>query len=585
MNQQRCDRFELADLLQEDCNVADQRDIEAHLEHCKTCQSRLAELAADAELWTQVASHLSTVSQIELPPRLTSKLNDSTSFVVPTISNASAIKDASNDAFSDSTDWTRILDPPSHPEMLGRIDQFEVDSKIGQGGMGIVLKGFDRELNRAVAIKVLSPQLAINGTARKRFAREAESAAAVMHPNVVPIYSVNKSPTRPYIVMQLVPGHSLQSLVVEKGPLAPKDVVRVSMQIAAGLAAAHKQGLIHRDVKPGNILIERDVSRVMITDFGLARAADDAGMTQTGWLAGTPHYMSPEQSKGDDLDARTDLFSLGSLMYFLATGREPFRGDKPYAVIQKIITKQPTHPTEVNSDVPTTLADIIEKLLEKDPKNRFSTANEVFEALEEYLAYLQQPNKSRPPKRVLTARRKRRRAWVGGASVVGAAAVLGLLGWSLMPNTENVSESITGSSPTAETAIASTPSPEPRPSNAQPNSGSTTPFMFDNAEFSQAFSSELSDLSDELDALEQSLQSTEPMDVGAFGNLPADFPSEIDQFDSRLKSLESSFEFENEQMRQLIERSKQNLTESTSEKELNNEKSTQPNSKGKNDEN
>lgn len=577
MNQQLCNTFELADLLEDDCNIAQQQNIEAHLEHCTYCQSRLTELAADDKLWTQAASHLSTVEQIELPKRLASQLNDSTSFVVPTLSEQSPVADA----FAGDADWTKILDPPTHPEMLGRIDHFEVDAKIGQGGMGIVLRGFDRELNRAVAIKVLSPHLAINGTARKRFAREAESAAAVMHPNVVPIYSVNKSPTRPYLVMQLVPGHSLQSLVVEKGPLAPKDVVRVSMQIASGLAAAHKQGLIHRDVKPGNILIERDVSRVMITDFGLARAADDVGMTQTGWLAGTPNYMSPEQSKGDDLDARSDLFSLGSLMYFLSTGREPFRGDKPYVVIQKIITKQPKNPTAVNSEIPFALAEIIEKLLEKDPKHRFASSEAVFEALEAYLAYLQQPNKSRPPKRILTARRKRRRAWIGGVSIIGASIGFGLLGGSWLPKTGTDSEPSTGSSSAASSTADTNPAPQPDPRNDSPISNSLAlgPFQFDTGQYSN----ELTEISDDLEALEQSLNSTSPMNDSAFGNLPLNIRMELESVDAQLDSIELRFEYENEQMRRLTGRSKENLSETTPAKKRE-IKESNPQSKGKNDE-
>ncbi len=576
MNQHPCETFPLAELLHDDCSIAEQNELEAHLEHCVACQSRLTALAADEALWTQAATHLSTVDQIELPPRLVSKLNQTTSFVVPTLTAESPV----NDSLSGITDWTKILDPPSHPEMLGKIDQFEVDSKIGQGGMGIVLKGFDRELNRAVAIKVLSPHLAINGTARKRFAREAESAAAVMHPNVVPIYSVNKSPHRPYIVMQLVSGHSLQSLVAEKGPLSPKDVVRVSMQIAAGLAAAHKQGMIHRDVKPGNILIEREVSRVMITDFGLARAADDAGMTQTGWLAGTPHYMSPEQSKGDDLDARSDLFSLGSLMYFLSTGREPFRGDKPYVVIQKIITEQPAHPTAVNSDIPSMLAQIIEKLLEKEPRHRFSSANEVFEALEEYLAYLQQPNKTRPPKRILTARRKRQRAWIGGTSIAGAIIGLCLLVWSLAPHATSDSISHVGENPAGESAVTPGTAPDITLPASSPFSKSVIPYTHEYEEFSQQFSRELSSLAEDLDALERSLRSTAPLNAGRFSDTPADYRTEMNQLDSKLKTLESSFEFENLQLQQLIERTKEN-----SQKEPENETSTQPQSKGKNDEN
>ena len=207
--------------------------------------------------------------------------------------------------------------------------------------MGVVFKGFDRELNRSVAIKFLAPHLAHSGTARKRFEREARAAAAVVHPNVIPIHGVSSTNNYPYIVMPLASGRSLQTHIDRQGPMELKDIVRVAIQIAAGLNAAHHHGLIHRDIKPANILIEKDVSRVMITDFGLARAADDVAMTQTCWLAGTPHYMSPEQAKGLAIDHRSDLFSLGSLIYFMATGREPFRAEKPVAVLHKICNDQP----------------------------------------------------------------------------------------------------------------------------------------------------------------------------------------------------------------------------------------------------
>jgi len=443
MKKSNCDSFAIEELLSDDCNAQVQTEFEMHLENCERCQARLSGLAADEELWTQAAAHLSTIETVRLPEPIVNQLSQSGTLVIPKFDQWSANTgfsktglahqpaSTSREVFG-ANGWVRILDPPSHPEMLGRIDEFEVESKIGQGGMGIVLKGFDRELNRAVAIKILSPQLAANGTARQRFAREAEAAAAVMHPNVVPIYSVNKSPDRPYIVMQLVPGHSLQTLVQDNGPLNPTEVVRVSMQIAAGLSAAHKLGIIHRDVKPSNMLVERDVSRVMITDFGLARAVDDAGMTQTGWLAGTPHYMSPEQARGDELDTRNDLFSLGSLMYFIATGREPFRGQRPYAVIQKIINEDQANPMSIHPKVPKPLCEIIEKLLEKDPKNRFQTAGDVFGVLEKYHAHLQHPTQIKPPKRILTLRRKRQRAWWIGVplAICGCMLALAGLNWS-----------------------------------------------------------------------------------------------------------------------------------------------------------
>ena len=540
MSEPVCQTIPLEDLFNEDCSPAKQKELERHLDRCTGCQDRLEALAAEHELWTQAATCLSTVEDISLPNHISDQLRSSSLFVVPTLDQPS---DSASTVQPVSNDWTKILDPPSHPETLGRIDQFEIESKLGQGGMGIVLKGFDRGLNRAVAIKILAPYLAANGTARRRFAREAQAAAAVVHPNVVRIYSVNKSPDRPYLVMELGPSHTLQSLVKEHGPLDPADVVRIAIQISSGLAAAHKIGLIHRDVKPGNILVEGDVSRVMITDFGLARAANDAGMTQTGWLAGTPHYMSPEQGKGDDLDRRSDLFSLGSLLYFLATGREPFRAEKPYAVIQKIINERPANPTDANSDVPVILADIIEKLLEKDPKNRFGSANELAEVLEQYLAHLQQPRKAKPPKRILTQRRKRSRWLIG---LVASAAIIGIgvaawisNPWSAISNktgaTSAKGQTTSSVSSPAEADPMSNPAPATnalpvehvpkgdgmQPGNSQPpvlqpniesnlNEPLPSGFAFDD----DAFASEIRQLDRDLNAFEQSLKTTSPTSQG-----------------------------------------------------------------------
>ena len=441
MNVQHYHDFELSSFLLDDSPRANDAALQQHLENCVVCQQQFAELAAAEVWWTKAAAHLSTMEQLKIPADIIAQLSNSAAIFVPSSlarpwkphNRQREALDCENRRPSlattaSDTAWHHILDPPTHPEMLGRIDQFEIEGKIGSGGMGIVLKGLDRNLNRAVAIKVLAPHLASNGTARQRFAREAQAAAAVVHPNVVPIYAVKACETRPYIVMQLVSGHSLQTLVQEKGPLHVKEIVRIGIQVADGLAAAHQQGLIHRDIKPANILIEQDVSRVMITDFGLARATDDAGITQSGWIAGTPHYMSPEQSSGENLDCRTDLFSLGGLLYFLATGREPFRGEKPFAVIQKIINEPPISPRELNSDLPAMISDVIERLLEKKPDDRFQSATAVRQWLENYLAYLQQPMSVAQPQRVLTRRRRRIRNWklttmVGSAVLLATATI------------------------------------------------------------------------------------------------------------------------------------------------------------------
>lgn len=387
-----CQDIPLEPLLQNLCDAATESEIQQHLDNCVQCQKRLEQLAADPETWSDVAAHLANSGELELDKVTKQRLANTQSIFVLADSTEEAA--AEEDPYSS---WMQILDPPAHPEALGKIDQFEIESKIGQGGMGIVLKGLDRELDRSVAIKVLAPHLASNGTARKRFAREAQAAAAVVHPNVVPIYSVNQNAARPYIVMQLVSGRSLQSVVDEDGPLPIRDVVRIAIQIADGLAAAHEQGLIHRDVKPANVLTERDVTRVMITDFGLARAVDDVSMTQTGWLTGTPHYMSPEQARGDDVDPRSDLFSLGSLMYFLATGRVPFRAERSFGVIQKIINESPTLANVINPHIRPELASIIAKLHEKEAGRRYQSATELADLLRDYLSHLQQPNRPMPP--------------------------------------------------------------------------------------------------------------------------------------------------------------------------------------------
>ena len=372
-----------------DVNEAQLESLESHLSACSDCRQRLELLAGQPNFWKLAADSLSgmDINAVEDggPSSVSVRVDPSADFA-----NAEPF-------LTDSFESRSLLDAPTHPEMLGRIDGFSVEQLIGRGGMGVVFKGYDGELNRPVAIKFLSPHLAASGVARQRFAREAQAAAAVMHPNVVPIHSVNSSPVRPYIVMAFVSGRSLQKHVQRQGSLSVTDIVRIGQQIAAGLAAAHQQGLVHRDIKPANVLLEHDVSRVMITDFGLARAADDAALTQTGWLAGTPHYMSPEQANGDEIDGRSDLFSLGSVMYFMATGREPFRAQRSLAVLKKIVSNKPASLRSVNSSIPKTLEEVVEKLLAKDVKDRFGSASEVQEVLTQYLAYLQDPKSNRKP--------------------------------------------------------------------------------------------------------------------------------------------------------------------------------------------
>src|SRR5262245_41977453 len=208
-----------------------------------------------------------------------------------------------------------FLAPPTRSDAIGRIGHYEVLQVLGRGGFGIGFRAFDEMLQRVVALKVMAPQLAATSPARKRFLREARSSAQVRHENVVQVYEVAEQPL-PYLAMEFIPGETLQQRLDRTGPLEVTEVIQIGLQVAEGLASAHAQGLIHRDIKPANILIEAGPRRrVKISDFGLARAADDASVSQSGIVAGTPMYMAPEQARGESLDHRADLFSLGSVLY------------------------------------------------------------------------------------------------------------------------------------------------------------------------------------------------------------------------------------------------------------------------------
>jgi hypothetical protein len=310
------------------------------------------------------------------------------------VEGVAALEDAADTARDPSASPKKsvglaFLGPSDQPGSLGRLGHYEVQEVIGSGGMGIVLRAFDERLHRVVAIKVMAAPLATNAAARKRFQREARAAAAVCHDHIVTIHAVEESDEVPYLVMQCVSGLSLQQRIDRDGPLELHEILRIGMQTAAGLAAAHAQGLIHRDIKPANILLENGVERVKITDFGLARAAADASISQSGAVIGTPQYMVPEQARGEALDGRTDLFSLGSVLYAMCTGRAPFRAASSIAVLKRVCEEAPSPIREANADIPDWLIAIIDKLHAKNPDDRYQSAAEVAEVLGQRLAQLQ----------------------------------------------------------------------------------------------------------------------------------------------------------------------------------------------------
>lgn len=326
---------------------------------------------------------------------VTTEVDDNSHKVVPSPDDQTRTTDHNLDQNSDGNgvDHEReirldFLSPPTRSDSLGRLEKYEILDVIGRGAFGIVLKALDEKLQRVVAIKVLSPELAATSSARKRFLREARVFASVRHEHVVHIYAVDDQPF-PYLVMEYTAGQTIQQRIDERGPLAVTDVLRYGHQIASGLAAAHAIGLIHRDIKPANILLETVGDRVKITDFGLARAADDASVTQSGVIAGTPLYMAPEQALGEPIDARADLFSLGSVMYVMLSGRPPFRAPSTVAVLKRVTDDTPRPIQEIMPHVPDWLCKIVSKLHAKRPEDRFASAEEVADLLKICLSQLQ----------------------------------------------------------------------------------------------------------------------------------------------------------------------------------------------------
>lgn len=383
-----CSDESLRLLLSGDDTSEEFRRVASHVETCKICQARLSTLAAEPQWWDEAQSLLDEAWDQRWDPSVLK-------------SDLDATREWHEQQTIQET-VRRIVGPPTHPELLGRLGRYDIERVIGTGGMGIVVKAHDGELNRPVAIKLLAAHLAHVGAARARFAREGRAAAAVVHEHVVAIYNVESEGAVPFLVMQYVPGRSLQARVDEDGPLDTEAILRIGMQAAAGLAAAHHQGLIHRDVKPSNILLEDSVERAVLTDFGLARTFDDASLTQTGIVAGTPHYMSPEQATGGAIDHRSDLFSLGAVLYFMATGHPPFRADGALAVLNRICHDQHRPAWQSNQTIPDELSDVIDRLLEKKPGNRYASALEVQNVLASLLNRWQRQGLGR-----------RRRLWRG----------------------------------------------------------------------------------------------------------------------------------------------------------------------------
>ena len=402
----RCDEGQVRRLLTDTLADPERSALIEHLEDCLLCRELLEATAAPGPWWADLR-----------------RLDSQAAAHPPTESVA---------AGGDPEAGLDFLGPAQRPGELGTFGPYRVLAVVGRGGTGVVLKAFDPALHRLAAIKVLAPPLAVGSAARQRFTREARAAASINHDNVVPIHAVAEEGGLPYLVMPFIAGQSLQERIDRAGPLQPEEVARVGMQVAAGLAAAHAQGLIHRDIKPANILLESDLERVRITDFGLARAADDASLTHSGVIAGTPQYMAPEQARGDAVDPRADLFSLGSVLYAMCTGRSPFRAETAMGVLRRVCEDEPRPLRAVAPQFPAWLDRVVVKLLAKAPADRFATAAEVADLLGRCLAHVREPG--RCPLPALPAARAPRSNWGGPRRLLvagGMALAMGVLALAL----------------------------------------------------------------------------------------------------------------------------------------------------------
>ena len=353
----------------------------AHLESCPHCLA-MAETIPEYDLPRALPTVVETAPESADPAWWNDVLRRLKSMDLAWLSGTALLGDSSGDG--DPAEELSFLAPPQGEGELGRLAEYRVLRVLGLGGMGLVLEAEDTRLKRRVAVKVMRTRFSARAESRERFLREARAVAALEHDHIVPIYQVAQVEQSPYIVMPLLRGGSIDTELVRRGVFSAGEILAIGKQAASGLAYAHEHGIVHRDIKPANLWLETrpgdaESTRVRLLDFGLARGGDDASearLTQSGVIAGTPAYMSPEQARGGEADFRSDLFSLGAVLYEMATGRRPFSGENTMAILSSLALDQPKSPREFQPELPEELADSILRLLDKDPTRRPASAAE-----------------------------------------------------------------------------------------------------------------------------------------------------------------------------------------------------------------
>jgi serine/threonine protein kinase len=283
-----------------------------------------------------------------------------------------------------------LIERTNEPGAFGKVGSFHLQEELGRGGMGVVYKAWDDSLRRVVAVKFIRQDRSLSSVAHERFFREARAAAAVSHPNIVVVHRIDEVKGTPFIVMEYVDGESLEKLIAKGRRFTPMELLQLILQITEGLQAAHENGIVHRDIKPSNVMVESGSGRSKISDFGLARVGEEISSdSEEGTLLGTPAYMSPEQVNGTAIDGRSDLFSLGCLIYALVTGRSPFQGKNFADTATRVLSTTPKPLTDSSPSVPAVLSNICSRLLEKNPEDRYQSAKEISQEIRGVILDLQ----------------------------------------------------------------------------------------------------------------------------------------------------------------------------------------------------
>jgi hypothetical protein len=413
-------RDRLRQLLAEQLRDAERADVEAHIEGCAACQDSLARLSEEDDISAPLPPPVVPESEAGFVKRLEEQ-------PPPSADAGITVEEREGPAA------IVFPDLPTEKGPLGRLDDLHVRRELGRGRFGVVYEAVD-ELD-LVAVKVLRPQLAADPRERSRFEQEARKAAAVRHDHIVTVYRVGQAPGSklPYLVMEYLEGETLAARLRREGVLPPREAAELVRQVALGLAAAHARGLVHRDVKPSNILLEAGSGRAKVTDFGLARAtAAGATASQSGAVVGTPAYMSPEQVAAPaKVDGRSDVYGLGVVLYEALTGEQPFRG-LPHLVLQQAMHDEPRPPRQLNDAVPRDLETVTLKCLAKEADRRYPSAGELADDLQRWLEG--RPIHARPISVLEHAWRwcRRNRGLAGALGAASFFLVLGsLISWLL----------------------------------------------------------------------------------------------------------------------------------------------------------